>query len=222
MMIEAITKRLESLALVRHDGLKTEIQYFINLINLINSLDHYNTLLRVVDGIVVNLNELKLPSVFNGLVYPKSIKVVQEIGYRNLLLRDNLDVYDIKPNKNNIVAKEGDLQEESSIDHHVNSNTYKFKERDILYHNTHVAQFARYYKKGELEVVSKSISELRTELTLLNSLDRLIISKKCHYTADGASLPLNIDQSVKSFVDTDAFNTPKNEIIFHFVQKLVV
>lgn len=222
-MIEAITKRLESLALVRHDGLKAEIQYFINLINLINSLDHHNTLLRVVDGIVVNLNDLKLPSVFNGLIYPKSIKVVQEVGYRNLLLRDALDVYNIKSNdKHNAVVKGEDVQEPLPINDSIQSNVYKFKERDILYHNTHVAQFAHYYKKGELEVVNKSISELRTELTLLNSLDRLIISKKCHYTADGTSLPLNIDQSVKSFVDTDAFNTSKNEIILRFIQKLVV
>lgn len=221
-MIEAITKRLESLTLVRHDGLKAEIQYFINLINLINSLDQHNTLLRVVDGIVVNLNEIKLPSVFNGLIYPKSIKVIQEVGYPDLLLREKLDTYCIKSNKDNSVVKKENSEELTSTDTSINSIVNKFNERDILYHNTHVAQFAHYYKKSELEVVSKSISELRTELTLLNSLDRLIISKKCHYTADGSSLPLNVNHIVKSFINTDAFNTFKDEIVLRFIRTLVV
>ena len=221
-MIEAITKRLESLALVRHEGLKSEIQYFINLINLINSLDHNHSLMKVVDGIVVNLNEMKLPSVFNGLIYPKSIKAVQEVSYPNLLIRGKLDKYDIKPSQNDKVDLKVDSQNSASSNSQVQAVPDKFDEREILRHNTHVAQFAHYYKRGELEVVSKSISELRTELTLLTSLDRLLISKKCHYTADGTSLPLEVNANVRSFLDVYSFNTPRNEVVLHFVQKLVI
>lgn len=227
-MIETIVKRLKSLKKVNASGIEDEVRYFLALIDVINSFGEYDSLHRTSNDVVIDYGSLKLPSCFNGMIYPKAIKLINSIGYKDFVLRESLNTYSLFEGKSQSRKKiQNDNEEQdlvSSQDNSVNSNKIYTGDvhKEVLLHNLHLATFAGYFKKSEGEIVSGDVNSYRVELTLLNSLDRVSVNNLCHYNVNTAFLPVVVDKSVNLMVPKHEFSLSSKAAILRFINNMTI
>lgn len=168
--------RLKSLARVKPEGLENVVGHIASVINYINLRDCNDTMFHNVNDIVINLNEIEIPSVFTRYVYPKSLRIDNDIKYPDLVNRIDLSQL--------YVDQFGDRFGSVDIDD------------SILNFNDYVDQFSRYFKLNSNELGLKKISDIRVDKLLVTVLDNIVINSKVSFLVNENEPLIPVDERV--------------------------